>query len=79
MQIHAFDLDGRRLETLKKLTGLAGATNIVAVHQSFLDVDPQDPAYADVCGWMMCAIIPKSRCMWLRDCGISYAWLADIA
>ncbi|KNC76311.1 hypothetical protein SARC_11180 [Sphaeroforma arctica JP610] len=46
--IFAFDKDARRLKTLVKLTGLAGASCIKARHQSFLDVDPLDPTYADV-------------------------------
>lgn len=47
-QVFAFDLDARRLETLRKLTGLAGCTNIQSKNMSFLDVNPSDPTYAEV-------------------------------
>jgi len=47
-KISAFDTDGRRLELLQRLTKKAGATNITGTHKSFLDVNPNDPAYADV-------------------------------
>ncbi|KNE70732.1 hypothetical protein AMAG_15483 [Allomyces macrogynus ATCC 38327] len=38
--ITAFDLDARRLETLKKMTTRAGCRVIDAVHGSFLETDP---------------------------------------
>eukprot|EP01134_Creolimax_fragrantissima_P003302 CFRG3302T1 len=47
-KIFAFDKDARRLRTLVKLTGLAGATCISAHNQSFLDVNPLDPNYEEV-------------------------------
>ncbi|KAJ1660471.1 hypothetical protein IWQ61_000618 [Dispira simplex] len=47
-KIYAFDLDQRRLNTLKKLTGTAGCRIIETQCQSFLDVDPNDPAYQAV-------------------------------
>ncbi|KAI8064524.1 S-adenosyl-L-methionine-dependent methyltransferase [Gongronella butleri] len=47
-RIWAFDLDQRRLNTLKKLTSKAGCKNIDAIHGSFLDAVPTDAKYADV-------------------------------
>lgn len=47
-KIYAFDLDKRRLETLKKLTTKAGCQNITPIHASFLDADPMDSVYASV-------------------------------
>ncbi|KAI8146816.1 S-adenosyl-L-methionine-dependent methyltransferase [Fennellomyces sp. T-0311] len=47
-RIWAFDLDARRLDLLKRMTGKAGCKNISAVHGSFLEVDPADPQYAKV-------------------------------
>ncbi|KAI8086612.1 S-adenosyl-L-methionine-dependent methyltransferase [Halteromyces radiatus] len=47
-RIWAFDLDQRRLQTLKKLTTKAGCRNIEAIHGSFLDADPSDPMYNKV-------------------------------
>ncbi|KAI9490521.1 S-adenosyl-L-methionine-dependent methyltransferase [Zychaea mexicana] len=47
-RIWAFDLDARRLELLKRMTGKAGCKNISPVHGSFLEVDPMDPQYAKV-------------------------------
>ncbi|KAI9247490.1 S-adenosyl-L-methionine-dependent methyltransferase [Phascolomyces articulosus] len=47
-RIWAFDLDARRLELLKRMTGKAGCKNISPVHGSFLEVDPTDPQYAKV-------------------------------
>ncbi|KAI9345555.1 S-adenosyl-L-methionine-dependent methyltransferase [Obelidium mucronatum] len=46
--IHAFDKDPIRLQTLIKLTGRAGCKNIKPKRTSFLDIDPNDKAYADV-------------------------------
>ncbi|KAJ3275353.1 putative 28S rRNA (cytosine-C(5))-methyltransferase [Terramyces sp. JEL0728] len=45
-KITAFDMDRKRLDTLERLTGRAGCTNIKAVHGSFLDAKPKD--YANV-------------------------------
>ncbi|KAJ3062834.1 putative 28S rRNA (cytosine-C(5))-methyltransferase, partial [Quaeritorhiza haematococci] len=47
-KIYAFDADKRRLQTLRKLCDRAGCTNIDAVHQDFLKVDPTDPKYKKV-------------------------------
>ncbi|CDH60592.1 s-adenosyl-l-methionine-dependentmethyltransferase [Lichtheimia corymbifera JMRC:FSU:9682] len=47
-RIWAFDLDARRLDLLKRLTGKAGCSNINPVHGSFLDVNPDDPEYKKV-------------------------------
>ncbi|KAJ2956854.1 hypothetical protein NQZ79_g7356 [Umbelopsis isabellina] len=47
-RIFAFDLDMRRLDLLKRLTTKAGCKNITPIHGSFLEVDPHDPAYAEV-------------------------------
>ncbi|KAJ1968192.1 hypothetical protein IWQ62_001391 [Dispira parvispora] len=47
-KIYAFDLDRRRLKILEKLTNTAGCQIIETQCQSFLDVDPQDPAYQAV-------------------------------
>ncbi|KAI7848118.1 S-adenosyl-L-methionine-dependent methyltransferase [Circinella umbellata] len=47
-KIWAFDLDSRRLDLLKRMTGKAGCKNISPVHGSFLEVDPNDPQYAKV-------------------------------
>ncbi|KAJ3239968.1 putative 28S rRNA (cytosine-C(5))-methyltransferase [Chytriomyces hyalinus] len=46
--IHAFDKDPLRLQTLIRLTGRAGCTNIKAKRTSFLDIDPKDKTYAEV-------------------------------
>lgn len=46
--IYAFDKDKTRLDTLIRLTGRAGCSNINAIHQSFLDADPLDPKYSQV-------------------------------
>ncbi|KAJ1343754.1 hypothetical protein BSLG_001735 [Batrachochytrium salamandrivorans] len=45
-KIYAFDKDRVRLDTLQKLTGRAGCTNIIPQFGSFLDVDPLDPNLA---------------------------------
>ena len=50
-RVHAFDLDAKRLGTLRKLTAKAGCTNIQARHLSFLDTNPQD--YANVSGILL--------------------------
>ncbi|KAJ1972655.1 hypothetical protein H4R34_005337, partial [Dimargaris verticillata] len=47
-RVFAFDLDPRRLDTLKSLTHKAGCAIIVPQCQSFLDVEPGDPRYANV-------------------------------
>ncbi|ORX48495.1 S-adenosyl-L-methionine-dependent methyltransferase [Hesseltinella vesiculosa] len=47
-RIWAFDLDQRRLNTLKKLTNKAGCKNIDAIHGSFLEADPMDPKFDKV-------------------------------
>lgn len=47
-KIFAFDMDLYRLNTLKRLTARAGATNITAVCSDFLKVNPHDPQYANV-------------------------------
>ncbi|KAI8342918.1 S-adenosyl-L-methionine-dependent methyltransferase [Chlamydoabsidia padenii] len=47
-RIWAFDLDQRRLQTLKKLTTKAGCRNIEAIHGSFLETDPLDSMYSKV-------------------------------
>ncbi|KAI8576757.1 hypothetical protein K450DRAFT_255440 [Umbelopsis ramanniana AG] len=47
-KIFAFDLDMRRLDLLKRLTNKAGCKNITPLHGSFLEVDPNDPKYAEV-------------------------------
>ncbi|CAO3695263.1 unnamed protein product [Umbelopsis ramanniana] len=47
-KIFAFDLDMRRLDLLKRLTNKAGCKNITPLHGSFLEVDPNDPKYAQV-------------------------------
>ncbi|SAM07472.1 hypothetical protein [Absidia glauca] len=47
-RIWAFDLDQRRLQTLKKLTTKAGCRNIEPIHGSFLETDPMDSMYAKV-------------------------------
>ncbi|KAI7866671.1 S-adenosyl-L-methionine-dependent methyltransferase [Spinellus fusiger] len=47
-KIWAFDLDSRRLDTLKRLTGKAGCKNITPIHGSFLEADPSDPQFANV-------------------------------
>jgi len=47
-KIFAFDLDMRRLDLLKRLTTKAGCKNITPIHGSFLEVDPNDPKYAEV-------------------------------
>lgn len=41
-KITAFDMDRKRLDTLERLTGRAGCSNIKAVHGSFLDANPKD-------------------------------------
>ncbi|KAJ3075031.1 putative 28S rRNA (cytosine-C(5))-methyltransferase [Podochytrium sp. JEL0797] len=46
--IHAFDKDHLRLNTLIKLTGRAGCTNIIPKRTSFLDISPDDKTYSDV-------------------------------
>lgn len=47
-QIFAFDLDAKRLETLKSLVGKAGCTNIEAICLDFLKVDYQNVKYSQV-------------------------------
>ncbi|KAH6576765.1 hypothetical protein BASA62_001216 [Batrachochytrium salamandrivorans] len=47
-KIYAFDKDRVRLDTLQKLTGRAGCTNIIPQFGSFLDVDPLDPQFSNV-------------------------------
>ncbi|KAJ2455711.1 hypothetical protein EV183_000558 [Coemansia sp. RSA 2336] len=47
-KIFAFDKDRRRLSTLVSLTDKAKCKIIEAKCADFLEVDPQDPAYADV-------------------------------
>ncbi|CAO3627630.1 unnamed protein product [Cunninghamella echinulata] len=47
-RIYAFDLDQRRLQTLKKLTTKAGCRNIEAIHGSFLEANPLDPMFSKV-------------------------------
>ncbi|KAI9143061.1 S-adenosyl-L-methionine-dependent methyltransferase [Paraphysoderma sedebokerense] len=46
--ILAFDLDQRRLETLKRLTNRAGCKNITPIHGSFLDTNPSDSKFKNV-------------------------------
>ncbi|KAI8991385.1 S-adenosyl-L-methionine-dependent methyltransferase [Mycotypha africana] len=47
-KIWAFDLDSRRLNLLKRLTNKAGCKNIMPIHGSFLDTDPNDAKFAQV-------------------------------
>ena len=47
-RITACDVDGDRLDLLRRLTGRAGAANIEPWHGSFLDLDPADADMADV-------------------------------
>ncbi|KND01150.1 uncharacterized protein SPPG_04242 [Spizellomyces punctatus DAOM BR117] len=47
-KIFAFDMDKRRLGTLKKMTGRARCTNIEPIHGSFLDIDVNDERYRNV-------------------------------
>ena len=46
--VYAFDLDLKRLNTLKRLTSKAKCTNITAQCGSFLDVDPTKEPYCHV-------------------------------
>ena len=47
-RITALDRDAKRLKRLQKNVKITGATNIEAVCQSFLDVDPDSAEYRDV-------------------------------
>ncbi|TPX69035.1 hypothetical protein SpCBS45565_g02687 [Spizellomyces sp. 'palustris'] len=47
-KIFAFDMDKRRLGTLKKMTGRARCTNIEPIHGSFLDTGVNDERYRNV-------------------------------
>ncbi|KAI8078076.1 williams-Beuren syndrome critical region protein 20 copy A [Gilbertella persicaria] len=47
-KIWAFDLDSRRLDLLKRLTNKAGCKNIIPVHGSFLETDPNDAHFSQV-------------------------------
>lgn len=47
-KIIAFDMDAKRLETLKTLTTKAGCTNIESVLGSFLEANPKDKKYKNV-------------------------------
>ncbi|CAO3617162.1 unnamed protein product [Cunninghamella blakesleeana] len=47
-RIYAFDLDQRRLQTLKRLTTKAGCRNIEVIHGSFLETNPLDPMFSKV-------------------------------
>jgi len=49
-KIYAFDLDTRRLETMRKLLNKAGVKNCVVKGCDFLKVNPLDPVYAEVSG-----------------------------
>jgi putative methyltransferase len=47
-QIHAFDMDSRRLETLRRHAKKAKCTNILATCRNFLDVDYTGEEYQEV-------------------------------
>ncbi|KAI9593119.1 S-adenosyl-L-methionine-dependent methyltransferase [Syncephalis fuscata] len=47
-RIWAFDLDVRRLELLQKMTTKANCQIITAIHQSFLETDPNAEEYAHI-------------------------------
>ena len=47
-KIFAFDMDRKRLDTLERLTGRAGCTNIHPTHGSFLEINPKDEKYKNV-------------------------------
>ncbi|XP_078699500.1 28S rRNA (cytosine-C(5))-methyltransferase-like [Branchiostoma floridae x Branchiostoma belcheri] len=47
-KIFAFDIDSKRLATMRSLTQRAGVSCAQLVHGSFLDCDPEDPRYLGV-------------------------------
>ncbi|CAH1772808.1 unnamed protein product [Owenia fusiformis] len=47
-KIFSFDLDKKRLETMRSLTSKAGVTSAELTHHDFLTVDPKDPKFARV-------------------------------
>ena len=46
--VYAFEQNQRRCELLREMMSLKGATIVNCIHGSFLDADPEDPAYKDV-------------------------------
>ncbi|KAI8520750.1 putative 28S rRNA (cytosine-C(5))-methyltransferase [Branchiostoma belcheri] len=47
-KIFAFDIDSKRLATMRSLTQRAGVSCAQLIHGSFLDCDPEDPRYSGV-------------------------------
>jgi putative methyltransferase len=47
-QVYAFEQNARRCELLREMMATKGASIVTTKHQSFLDADPEDPAFVNV-------------------------------